>query len=273
MSIILERARRGARPVIGMVQLGPLAGGSRHRGEPIDGVLDAAVTDAALLARHGIDAVMVQNLGDLPTALHVAMPQVAWMTRIVSDVQRTSGLPVGLNFLENDAAAMFAVAAAAPVDFVRIKVFVGAMTTPSGIEGGQAFAAQRARNAWGAGDTAILADVHDRTGVPLGTAGLAEDIHHAVALGGADGIVLTGRSWQETCDFITTGRQAAHGAPLLIGGSVSGSNYAAAHDLADGVIVSSCLKADETPFGRIDADRLDRFMRTVRAVRAGHSRV
>ena len=260
MSAILEQARGGAKPVIGMVQLGPLAGSSRHRGEGIEAVLAAALQDAALLARHGIDAVMVQNLGDLPVGLTVSVPQVAWMTRVASEVARETGLPVGVNFLENDAEAMFAVASAAPVDFVRIKIFVGAMVTPAGLEGGQAFAAQRARNAWGAGKTAIFADVHDRTGTPLASAGLAEDIHHAVALGGADGIVLTGRSWDETQRFVAIGRAAGHGVPILLGGSVDAGNVVQASEFADGVIVSSALKPSGTAFDRLDPDRVQGFM-------------
>ena len=50
--------------------------------------------------------------------------------------------------LENDAEAMFAVASAAGADFVRIKIYVGAMVTPFGVETAQAFAAIRARTAW-----------------------------------------------------------------------------------------------------------------------------
>lgn len=264
MSRLLEQARGGAKPVVAMVQLGPLAGGSRHRGEPIGAVLEDALQDAGLLAKHGVDAVMVQNLGDLPVDLRVATPQVAWMTRIVAEIARETGLPVGLNFLENDAAAMFAVASAAPVDFVRIKIFVGSMVTPAGLEGGQAFAAQRARNAWGAERTAIFADVHDRTGLPLASAGLAEDIHHAVALGGADGIVLTGRSWDETLRFIAVGRTAGHGAPILIGGSVDARNVAEASSAADGVIVSSALKPSGTAFDRLDPARVQFFMAAAR---------
>ena len=260
MGRILEQARGGAKPIIGMVQLGPLAGGSRHRGEAIGPVLEWALQDAALLARHGVDAVMVQNLGDLPVGLQVCTPQVAWMTRVVAEVARAAGVPVGLNFLENDAEAMFAVASAAPVDFVRLKIFVGAMVTPAGIEGGQAFAAQRARNTWGARDTAIFADVHDRTGTPLASAGLAEDIHHAVALGGADSVVLTGRSVEETRRFIQIGRTAAHGAPILIGGGVDAGNVLPMSEAADGVIVSSALKPSGTAFDRLDPERVRIFM-------------
>jgi membrane complex biogenesis BtpA family protein len=264
MSQLLEQARGPRKPMVGMIQLGPLAGGSRHCGTGIGPLIDAAVEDAILLKRNGFDAVMVQNLGDLPVDLAVAMPQVAWMTRIVAEVARAAaGLPVGLNFLENDAEAMLAVASAAPVDFIRIKIFVGAMVTPAGIEGGQAFKAQRARRLWGATDTAIFADVHDRTGVPLASGGLAEDIHHAVALGGAEGIVLTGRSWNETQAFIDIGQRAGHGVPILVGGSVDAANVADVLRLADGAVVSSSLKASNSPFGRLNAERVAQFMAAV----------
>ena len=88
---------------------------------------------------------------------------------------------------------MFAVASAAGADFVRIKVYVGAMMTPFGMETAQAFAAIRARNACDAGNVAIFADVHDRTGNPIASGGFAEDVEFAVRLGGADGLVLDGQ--------------------------------------------------------------------------------
>ena len=263
MSLLLEQARGPRKPMIGMIQLGPLAGSSRYRSTVIGPLINAAVEDAELLARNGFDALMVQNLGDLPVDLAVTKPQVAWMTRIGAEVARATDLPVGLNFLENDAEAMLAVASAAPVDFIRIKIFVGAMVTPAGLEGGQAFKAQRARGLWGAAETAIFADVHDRTGVPLASGGLAEDVHHAVALGGAEGIVLTGRSWAETLDFIDIGRRAGHGAPILVGGSVDAGNVADVLRVADGAVVSSSLKASKSPFGRLDAGRVSQFMAAV----------
>ena len=116
---------------------------------------------------------------------------------------------------------MLAVASAAGADFVRIKVYVGAMLTPFGVESGQAYAAIRARNAWDVQNVAIFADVHDRTGVPLATGGLAEDLDHAIRLGGADGVVLTGKSYGETLEFVSVARKLFAAAPILVGGGVN----------------------------------------------------
>jgi membrane complex biogenesis BtpA family protein len=261
MSAVLDLIAGGAKPMIGMIQLKPLAGSSRYGGESLERVLEHALSQAALLVDAGFPVLMVQNLGDLPVAGAASATQVAWMTRITDEVRRTSSRPVGLNLLENDVDAMFAVATAAGADFVRIKVYIGAMVTPGGIETGRAFEAIRARTTLRAGGIAIVADIHDRTGVPLASAGLADDIHTAVAIGGADGIVLTGRSQAETFAMLATGRQAFPNLPILVGGGANATNVAELLKLADGAIVSSALKAANTPFGELDLALARGFMR------------
>ena len=148
------------------------------------------------------------------------------MTRVVAEVRRALRAAGRINLLENDAEAMLAVASAAGADFVRIKVYVGAMLTPFGVESGQAYAAIRARNAWDARDVAIFADVHDRTGVPLATGGLAEDLDHAVRLGGADGARA---DRQELCarrsNSSASRESASATAPILVGGGVNAGEF------------------------------------------------
>jgi len=263
MSVVLDLIAAGEKPMIGMIQLKPLAGSSRYGGESLQSVLEHALTQAMLLVDAGFPVLMVQNLGDLPVAGAATPSQVAWMTRITDEVRRASSRPVGLNLLENDVDAMFAVATAAGADFVRIKVYVGAMVTPGGVETGRAFEAIRARTTLRAGGIAIFADIHDRTGVPLASAGLADDIHTAVAIGGTDGIVLTGRSQAETLEMLATGRQAFPTLPILVGGGANVTNVAEFTKLADGAIVSSALKAANTPFGELDATLARDFMRSV----------
>ncbi|HZZ60660.1 MAG TPA: BtpA/SgcQ family protein [Roseiarcus sp.] len=267
MSELLSLIRAGAKPVIGMVQLRPLPGSSRYRGGHINEILDEALSEARVLSDHDVDALMVQNLGDLPVAARAAPAQIAWMTRVVAEARRI-GRPVGLNLLENDAEAMFAVASGAGADFVRIKVYVGAMATPFGIESGQAFAAIRARNACDASHVAIFADVHDRTGVPMASGGFAEDAEFAIRLGGADGLVLTGKGYGQTLAFIDAARKCIGAAPILVGGGVNAKNFAEVDRVADGVIVSSSLKDSNDSFGRLAAAKVQAFMEEVRRVRS-----
>ena len=268
MSEILSLIAAKRKPVIGMVQLGAMPAGSRYRGGKITPLLDAALEEAEMLAGNGVDALMVQNLGDIPVAHRVDQVQVAWMTRITSEVRAASAIPVGLNLLENDAEAMIAVASATSADFVRIKVYVGAMMTPFGIETAQAHIAIKARTSWDATDIAIFADVHDRTGNPIASGGFTEDLDFAVRLGGADGLVLTGKSYAETLQFIATARGKLGAIPILVGGGVTERNFAEVAGVADGVIVSSSLKATGNAFGKFDPGKVKAFMDEARRVRS-----
>jgi hypothetical protein len=266
MSELLALIRAGKKPVIGMVQLAALPGGSRYKGARIGDVLARALNEAEILASNGVDALMAQNLGDIPVDKHATKAQTAWMTRIVAEIRARFGRPVGLNLLENDAEAMFAVASAADADFVRIKIYVGAMLTPFGVETGQAFSAVRARTAWSAENVAIFADVHDRTGAPLAATAFEDDVDHALRLGGADGLVLTGKSYAQTHQFIAAARRKIGQAPILVGGGATAENIAEINAVADGVIVSSSLKGSNTAFGAFDPVKVKSFMAAAREV-------
>lgn len=269
MSALLSMIRAGAKPVVGMVQLPALAGGANHRGGTLDSVLAVGMSEARTLVENGIDALMIQNLGDIPVDTCAKPVQVAWMTRITGEICSTFNLPVGLNLLENDAEAMLAIASAATADFVRIKIYVGAMMTPFGVETSQAHAAIKARNQWSAPDVAIFADVHDRTGTPLATGGFEEDVEFAVRLGFADGLVLTGKSPAQTLDLVSRARGKYASVPILVGGGVTAENFDGMTELADGVIVSTAMKSSGSAMGRFDPQKVKEFMT---AVSTGHRR-
>jgi membrane complex biogenesis BtpA family protein len=260
MSDLLAAIAAGAKPMVGMIQLKPLPGGSRYAGESIASVLEHALREAAVLNEAGFPFLMVQNLGDLPVARSASSVQVAWMTRIVEEVRRATRLPLGLNLLENDAEAMFAIASAAGADFVRIKVYVGAMVTAAGVESGQAYEAIRARTQWCANNVAILADVHDRTAVPVASVGLADDVRSAFVLGGADGIVLTGRTHEETMSHLAVAREAFPVRPMIVGGGANAANVGELMTLADAAIVSSALKTGGDLFGELVPEQARAFI-------------
>jgi membrane complex biogenesis BtpA family protein len=251
-----------------MVQLDALATSARYRGGGLSAILDAALAEAAILAENGVDGLMVQNLGDIPVALEATREQVAWMTRITADIRARFALPVGLNMLENDAAAMMAVASASGADFVRIKIYVGTMMTPFGLETAKAHDAIKARNALGADDVAIFADVHDRTGTPLASGGFIEDVEFAVRLGYADGLVLTGKSYPETLDLVRVAKGKYPDVPMLVGGGVTRENFREVASLADGAIVSTSLKNSGSAVGRFDPVKVKEFMAAARGVLA-----
>lgn len=175
---------------------------------------------------------------------------------------------LGLIVQPHDPYAPLAIAHAAGFSFVRIKVFVGAMLRSDGIREGCGDQAVRYRHQLGRDDIAILADVHDRTGVPLVDVPLAMACPWAVRTG-ADALVLTGGSFAESLKFIETARQAGVRRPLIIGGSVNSANVSQALGTADGVIVStSLLRSDAKPddLVRWDISKISQFVDAVHAV-------
>ncbi len=268
MQPLLSFIRSGRKPVIGMVQLDALASSSQYRGGGLASVLAAALGEARTLVENGIDALIVQNLGDIPVALEATREQVAWMTRVTADIRAMFDVPVGINMLENDAAAMMAVASASGADFVRIKIYVGAMMTPFGLETAKAHEAIKARNALGADNVAIFADVHDRTGTPLASGGFLEDVEFAVRLGHADGLVLTGRSHAQSLDLARAAKGKYPHVPVLVGGGVTQQNFREIVDVADGAIVSTSLKNSGSAVGRFDRVKVKEFMAMARGVLA-----
>jgi predicted TIM-barrel enzyme len=135
-----------------------------------------------------------------------------------------------------------AIAQAIGAQFVRLKVYVGVMVKPEGLLQGCAHEAIQYRAQLGAQDIAILADVYDHTGSPLGRVPLADEARSAATFGRADGLILTGQSFAETLEMIAEVRQEKLPVPLFIGGGVSEKNVGQALRAADGLIVSTAFK-------------------------------
>ncbi len=68
------------KPALAMVQLRPLPGSYRYRGEPLPAIIAAALDEVAVLAEAGFDGVQLQNMGDNPSTRHVGPETVAYMT-------------------------------------------------------------------------------------------------------------------------------------------------------------------------------------------------
>jgi predicted TIM-barrel enzyme len=184
-----------------------------------------------------------------------------------------SELPtIGLGIIveAHDPAAGLAIAHSTGADFVRLKVFVGGMMTAQGPRHGLGAQALAYRSSIGGDGIAILADVHDRTAVPL--AGETPEMAAEWAQkSGADGLIITGADFADTIARIGRARASGIRKPILIGGSVTQANIAEALSVANGVIVSTCLMRDGSPDAgdllKWDQDKTHRLMDAARGQR------
>ncbi len=225
---------------------------------------DYVLANVEVFVGGGIGAVKIQDQTAEPSA--AAPRSIARLSALARLVRREHpDLSLGVIMQAHDAIGPIAVADAANADFVRLKVFVGAAITADGQRQGLSVEAMAYRAAIGRTDVAIFADVHDRTCQPLG------DVPHDVAAtwaqkAGADALIITGHSLEESRARIEAARTAGVTRPILLGGGVTEANAREAIRFADGIVVSTSLmraSAREDDLRRWDIDASRRLMEEI----------
>lgn len=260
---------RDHKPVIAALHLPPFPGSRHPHARNIQEIEHYAIENAGVFAAGGVDALFLQEQG--APAGPVSDPEVTAYLSVVSRAVRREfpQLPLGIIVNSHGAEVSLAVAKAVGAQFVRFKVYVGAMVKASGIEQGCAYEAVQYRYRIDAEDVAIIADVYDRTGVPLGETTIEEASGWAVRFGCADALVLTGKDFTTSLDMLARVQAKRYGVPLLLGGSATADNVAAALQHADGIIVSSSLmrtsgSAEERDARPWDENAIKRFVEAVK---------
>ena len=145
---------------------------------------------------------------------------------------------------------------------MRLKVFVGSVSGAEGPKHGLGVAARAYREQTSATDVAILADVHDRTTLPIDGSTLEQTAQWADSMG-ADSLVITGSSFADSLARIKAVRAAGVRKPVILGGGVTVDNVGEALRNADGVVVSTALMSKPSDRqGHViwDIDLCRRFM-------------
>jgi membrane complex biogenesis BtpA family protein len=250
----------GEKLIVGALHLPPFPGTQRAKARTLHEIEEYAIANARVFAQGGVNGLCIQESDAGGPARDVWPEVIAYMTSVGRAVRQVFDGVLGVLVAGHGAAGPLAIADAIDAQFVRLKVYVGAMVKAEGLVEGCARDAILFRERIGATRIALMADVYDRTGTPLGDMRLADAATWAVSFGSADALVLTGQTWTESLDYIAKVRTRNLGVPLLIGGSVDGDNIGQALTIADGVIVSSSLKyphAVDTYDGIVwDVDRI-----------------
>ena len=232
----------GACALVGMVHALALPG-SPGWGGSMASVRARARADAVALVAGGCDALLVENMHDLPYLRGRVEPEtVAAMAVVVSDLVDL-GVPVGVQVLAAANREALGVAVAAGASFVRVEGFAWAHVADEGWIDACAGELLRARRALGA-DVAIVADVQKKHAAHAVTAdvGLA-DLAHGTAFCGADALVVTGTSTGRATAPDDVAAVRAAGLPVWVGSGVTVEDAGRLGALAQAVVVGSSLKA------------------------------
>jgi membrane complex biogenesis BtpA family protein len=240
------------RAIIGMVHVGALPGTPLHR-ESLAEITSRACDEAKLLANAGFDAILLENMHDVPYLRREVGPEiVAGMTRVACAVAAAVTLPLGLQILAGANRAALAVALASGCRFIRAEGDAGPLL--------------RYRKLIGAESVRILADVKKKHSSHAITADvtLAESAA-AAEFFGADGVILTGpATGQPTALGDLDAARRGSGLPMLVGSGATAETVRTLLGKANAVVVGSDLKVDGHWRRPLDPRRVEAFVRSAR---------
>jgi len=217
------------------------------------------VEDAAHLVQGGVDAILIENLGDAPFKADTVEPStLSAMTHIIDTIKRAyPTTPLGVNVLRNDARSAMAIAATTGACFIRVNVWVGTMVTDQGLITGKAREVLMDRQRLNA-NVEVLADIHVKHAVPLGSSNLADAARDAFLRGRADGLIVTGSGTGAPTDLSSLAqiRERLPQAPLWVGSGVTPDTLPID---VDGVIVGTWLHEEADLSRPIDPHRVSRL--------------
>ena len=229
--------------LIGMVHLAPLPGSPRWGGS-IDAVLDAAQRDAQALVDGGCDALLVENMGDLPYLRGMVHPETTAAMAVATRTVAKLGCPVGVQILAAANREALGVAVAAGAAFIRVEAFAYAHVADEGWLDACAGTLLRTRAALGA-EVDIWADVQKKHAAHAVTGDLTiGDLARGAIFSGADTLVVTGSETGHPTNPQDAVSAADSGAPVVIGSGVTEANIARYVGVGSGAIVGSALKHD-----------------------------
>ncbi|KMY51496.1 BtpA/SgcQ family protein [Peribacillus loiseleuriae] len=249
--------------VIGMVHLLPLPGTPLYSND-IPGIYNQALKDARTLEEGGVNALMIENFGDMPFKKNLEIEQVATMAAVSSIIKQQTDLQIGIDAAFCDYKAALSIALAIQADFVRLAVFVDTVESFNGIMEPCSADALAYRKAIGAEHVAILADIQVKhTHMLIPNIPIEESAKVAVSCM-ADAIIVTGSHTGGETPIDTVKRvKAVVDCPVIIGSGVSSKNIKEQLVIADGVIVGSSLKSTSDPTSLVDIEKVKSLVENI----------
>ncbi len=258
------------KPIIGMIHLLPLPGAPGYDFYGLEAVIEHALRDAEALISGGVDALMVENMWDLPYYVGMDVPPEEMTAQAVAarSVVEAVDAPVGINVIHNGGRVTLSIAVAAGADFIRVCLLTGARVWDTGeFDRGCAAELLRWRKNLGAEHIKLFADVDKKHSVAFPGIDLATHIEWTEFYL-ADALIVSGKMTGAAPELEKVRRaRELTTRPILMGSGTTIDNVAEFLQYADGAIVGTALKVDGIAENLVDVERVKRYMEAVRAVR------
>lgn len=259
-----ERWTPAPRTLIGMVHVEALPGTPRAALDPAT-IVARAAAETRRLVEAGFDAVLVENMHDLPYLRREVGPEiVATMTRAVDAVVAAAdGRPVGVQVLAGANRAALSIAHATGACFIRAEGFAYAAVADEGIlDEADAGPLLRFRRTIGAESIAIWADVRKKHSAHALTGDLVlADLVSGTHFMGGDAVIITGsHTGQAVSAHDLDAARHASPLPVAVGSGATPASLPGLLDRCDAVIVGSAIKHDGDWSKPIDPARARAFV-------------
>ena len=259
-------------PVIGMVHVQALPGTPFNRFS-LSEIRRMAVEEARLYAGEGVEAIMLENMHDVPYLNREVGHEVSTVMAVIAAAVRVAvDLPCGLQILAGANLAALAAAQAAGLDFIRAEGFVFGHVADEGWMSADAGKLLRYRRKIGADKICVLTDIKKKHAAHATTADVdLLETAKAADFFRSDGLIVTGSA---------TGAQTSradlenlHGQtslPVLVGSGITVENIAHYFPLCDGMIIGSYFKRNGDWREPPEAARVRLLMQRMESLRQGN---
>jgi membrane complex biogenesis BtpA family protein len=254
-----------SKPIIGMIHVQALPGTPNHSLK-IQEIIDLALEEARLYKKAGIDAIMIENMHDIPyLKVTIGHEISSIMSLIAYLIKKETNLPVGIQILAGANKAALAAAKASNIDFIRAEGFVFAHTADEGIIEAQAGDLLRYRKQIDAQHIAVFTDIKKKHSSHAITDDISLlDTAKAAQFFLSDGVIVTGnhtgssasieelQELKSTLDF-----------PVFVGSGITKENVTSYLPICDAMIVGSYFKENGFWKNDLKYDRIASFMDVV----------
>ena len=255
--------------IIGMVHVQALPGTPQNK-YSISQICDMAVEEAKIYTEAGLDAIMIENMHDVPYLKETIGPEiVASMTAIAIAVREATDLDLGIQILAGANKEALAVAQAANFQFIRAEGFVFGHVADEGYMDSCAGELLRYRKAIGAEDVKIFTDIKKKHSSHALTADVdIDETAKAAEFFLSDGVIVTGSSTGKAV-YLHEMKSLKDklNLPIFIGSGITADNLSEYWDYASGFIVGSHFKEGGYWKNPISGEHLNMFMEKVKLLR------
>ncbi len=252
--------------IIGMVHVEALPGTPLYKGS-VKKIITKAVKEALVYTESGIDAIMIENMHDVPYLKGTAGFEIATLMAVIAyEIKRNTGLPLGIQILAGANKQALAAALSSGADFIRAEGFVFGHLADEGLFESDAGELLRYRKQIDAEHIKIFTDIKKKHSSHAITGDISiSETAKAAEFFLSDGVIVTGSATGEEAKIeeIREVKQAVK-IPVLVGSGVTDKNVQRYYEIADGLIIGSYFKKGGKWQNAVDKNRVKKLISKIR---------